>query len=237
MALSRSGDAFRLVPGRPLSPLIGGGARNGPEMGERGLQAEVAALIRAEEPADDGEQLTLAVFDDFASPVEDQAHHRGVAARRPGRPEGSKTRANLNIVRLIKATKRPTLLALKEWADMSLHEFQRATGISDPAAAWSAWFRVAELVTAYEEGRPSQRVELTGEGGAPLPVVVFGDLPVRPDLVDGNAPDDGAMINVTDWTSTVDKDASTNDAEQVEGAWPKAHDLAQAADWQGEPGD
>lgn len=194
-------------------------------MSERGLHADIAALISADDVPEAGDQLDLGIFDDFASPVEERLAERGVAIRRPGRPKGSKTRTNLNVVQLIKATKRPTLLALKEWADLNLTDFMAATGINDAQAAFAAWFKIAELVTAYEEGRPAQRVELDAKGGPILPVVLFGDMPVRPDLVNGNPPDDGAMINVTDWT------ASTNDMEQDEGAQPKAHDDDEGQSW------
>lgn len=196
-------------------------------MAIRGLEADVAALIAQDDVSDaGGEQLALEIFDDFASPVDVQLQHRNVS-RRPGRPPGSKTRTGLNIVQLIKATKRPTLLALKEWADLPLTDFMAASGISKPAEAFAAWFRIAELVTAYEEGRPTQRVELDGKV-AVLPVVLFGDAPVRPDLVDGNPPDDGAMIDVTHWKSPDETEGSQGD--DGEGAWPKAHELDEAAD-------
>jgi len=200
-------------------------------MGTRGLEADLAELIASDDvsPAG-GEQLGLEIFDDFVSPVAEQLEHRGVARTgRPGRPEGAKSRQNLNIVRLLKATRRPTLLALKEWAELPLSDFMRATGISDPVDAFSAWFRVAELVTAYEEGRPTQRVELDATVRPALPVVVFGDPPVRPDLVDGNPPDDGAMINVTNWESQGKSEGSPDDTD--EGSPAKAHDDSQGVDW------
>jgi hypothetical protein len=217
-------EAFRRgVParsGQGLAAPIGDWIKNGPEMGERGLHADLKALITADDVPAEGDQLDLGIFDDFTSPVAERLADRGVAIRRPGRPQGSKSRTNLNIVQLIRATKRPTLLTLKEWADLNLTEFMAATGISDAGAAWHAWFKVAELVTAYEEGRPAQRLEMDVKGGGPImPVVVFGDVPVRPDLVEGNGPRDDQLLNVTTWS-----DASTNDTDQGEGAQPKAHD-------------
>lgn len=198
------------------------------DMTDRGLNADLRALIAQDDVADEGEQLALEIFDDFASPVGVQLEHRQVA-RRPGRPPGAKNRAGVNVVRLIKATKRPTLLTLKEWADLPLADFMKATGIEKAADAFAAWFRVAELVTAYEEGRPTQRVEVDGKGGVVLPVVLFGDPPVRPDLVDGNPPDDGAMVNVTDW----EKQANTIASQGVddEGSPTKAHDPDEDVDW------
>lgn len=204
-------------------------------MGERGLQADLAELIAQDDVScAGGEQLALEIFDDFVSPVDVQLQAKNVARRGPGRPPGSKTRTGLNIVQLIKSTKRPTLLALKEWADLPLVDFIKASGIEKPAEAFAAWFRIAELVTAYEEGRPTQRVEMDGKL-AVLPVVLFGDAPVRPDLVDGNPPDDGAMINVTKWESP-DKSEGSPDGDG-EGAQPKAHDDSQAVDWSGHSDD
>lgn len=205
-------------------------------MSTRGLEADVAALIAQDDvsPAG-GEQLALEIFDDFVSPVAQQLAHKNVAGTgRPGRPPGSKGRKNSDIVRLIKATKRPTLLALKEWADLPLHEFIAASGITDADKAFSAWFRIAELITAYEEGRPIARVELDAKVQM-LPVVLFGDTPVRPDLVDGNPPDDGDMLNVTDWKSP-DETEGSQDGDD-EGAQPKAHDESQGVDWSGHSDD
>lgn len=198
-------------------------------MSERGLHADLRALIDAGDEPAAGDQLDLGIFDDFESPVQAQMAARDVAIRRPGRPQGSKTRTNVNIVRLIRATKRPTLLALKELADLSLDDFARATGITKPAEVFDRWMKVAELVTAYEEGRPTARVEIDAKGGPVMPVVVFGDVPVRPDLVDGNPPDDGAMIDVTDW-----REISENDAEQSESSPPKAHDDGEGLSWSDE---
>jgi hypothetical protein len=204
-------------------------------MGERGLQADLAELIAQDDVScAGGEQLALEIFDDFVSPVDVQLQHKSVARRGPGRPPGSKTRTGLNIVQLIKSTKRPTLLALKEWADLPLVDFMKASGIEKPAEAFSAWFRIAELVTAYEEGRPTQRVELDGKV-AVLPVVLFGDAPVRPDLVGGNPPEDGAMINVTDWEKRAKSDASPDGDD--EGASPKAHEDIQGVEWSGQSDD
>lgn len=206
-------------------------------MGTRGLEADLAALVAQDDVSDaGGEQLALEIFDDFVSPVAEQMQRRKVEGpRRPGRPEGSKGRANTNIVRLIKATKRPTLLALKEIADLPFDDFMTAFGFHDRDKAFGRWLHLAELVTAYEEGRPTQRVEVDGKGVAMLPVVLFGDPPVRPDLVDGNPPDDGAMINVTDWKSLDISGASQSAAD--EGAPAKAHDDSQAVDWSGHSDD
>lgn len=178
-----------------------------------------------DEPAA-GDQLDLGIFDDFESPISVQMADKGVGIRRPGRPKGSKNRTNVNVVQLIKATKRPTLLALKELAELSLDDFAKVTGITKAAEVFDRWMRVAELVAAYEEGRPTARVELDAKGGPIMPVVVFGDVPVRPDLVDGNPPDDGAMIDVTDW-----REISTNDAEQGESSPPKAHGDDDGQSW------
>lgn len=200
-------------------------------MSERGLQAELATLIAQDDASSaGGEQLGLDIFDDFVSPVAEQLKYRGVARTgRPGRPEGAKGRQGMNLVRLLKATRRPTLLALKEWAELPLSDFMRATGIGDPVDAFVAWFKVAELVTAYEEGRPTQRVELDATGVVALPVVLFGDPPVRPDLVDGNPPDDGSMINVTAWKNP-DKSEGPPGGD-VEGAHTKAHEDEEGSDW------
>lgn len=141
-----------------------------------------------------------------------------MAIRRPGRPRGSKTRTGLDVVKLIKATKRPTLLAIKEIADMTPDEFKAWSGIGDTKEAYDRWWKAVELASAYEEGRPAARVELTGKGGAPLPVAIFGDVPVRPDLANGNGPEDGRLIEATDWSVI-----SRNDAEQGQGSPPKAH--------------
>ena len=187
-------------------------------MAERGLQADLAALLADDDEPEAGEQLDLGVFDDFVSPVAEQASARGVAIRRAGRPKGSKTRTNLDVVKLIKATKRPTLLGIKELADLTLDEFITWSGIGDRKDAFDRWWKVQELSAAYEEGRPAARVELTGKGGAALPIAIFGDIPVRPDLVDGNPPDDARLINVTDWS------ASNIDMETGQGSPPKAHD-------------
>lgn len=214
---------FRLFRIGRLSALGGRRINNGSDMTDRGLHADLRAIIDQDDLVDDGDQLSLAMFDDFESPVHRRATDRGVRTGRPGRPEGSKNRATLNIVRLIKATKRPTLLALKEWADMDLTDFMMATGISDADKAFSAWFRVAELCAAYEEGRPTQRVELDGKV-AVLPVAIFGDAPVRPDLAEGNPPIEGEAVEVTDWTST-------NDMDQDEGSSTKAHDGVQSLPW------
>ncbi|WP_298161122.1 hypothetical protein [Brevundimonas sp.] len=192
-------------------------------MTDRGLHADLRAIIDQDDLVDDGDQLSLEIFDDFASPVADRLADRDVAIRRPGRPKGSKNRAGLNVVSLIKATKRPGLLALKEWSDLNLTEFMQATGITKPKDAFDSWLRVTELVVAYEEGRPTQRVELDGKV-AVLPVAIFGDAPVRPDLVAGNPPIEGEAVEVTDWTST-------NDMDQAQGSQPKAHDDDESLSW------
>lgn len=192
-------------------------------MTDRGLHADLRAIIDQDDVEDAGDQLSLEIFDDFESPVAQRLADRDVPMRRPGRPKGSKNRAGLNVVSLIKATKRPALLALKEWSDLNLTEFMQATGIAKPKEAFDSWLRVTELVAAYEEGRPTQRVELDGVGVV-LPVAIFGDMPVRPDLVAGNPPIEGEAVEVTDWTST-------NDMEEGQGSAPKAHDDDEDLSW------
>lgn len=174
-------------------------------MTTKGVEAEIAAQLAAEgvDQAELG-QLDLDLFADMPSPVEQAAEARGVVRRGPGRPAGAKNRRTADMVRLIKATKRPTLLALKEWADLPLDEFAAVSGIKDPAQAFAAWFRIAELVTAYEEGRPTQRVEVEANGAA-LPVLVIGSEPVRPDLAHGNPPTAGELLNVTDFKVVEEK--------------------------------
>jgi hypothetical protein len=196
-------------------------------MSTRGLEADVAALIAQDDvsPAG-GEQLALEIFDDFLSPVAEQLARRHVR-RGPGRPPGSKNRDNVNTIRLIKASKRPSILTLKEIVDLPFDDFMAAYAFTDREKAFGHWRSLLELMVAYEEGRPTQRVELDGKVEL-LPVVLFGDTPVRPDLVDGNPPDDGDMLNVTDWKNPDDTEGSQDD--DGEGAWPKAHDEGQDAD-------
>lgn len=192
-------------------------------MTDRGLHADLRAIIDQDDVIDEGDQLSLEIFDDFESPVAQRLADRDVAIRRPGRPKGSKNRAGLNVVQLIKATKRPALLALKEWSDLNLTDFMAATGITKPKDAFDSWLRVTELVVAYEEGKPTQRIELDG-AGVVMPVAIFGDMPVRPDLVAGNPPIEGEAVEVTDWTSK-------NDMEEGEGSPPKAHDDGESLAW------
>lgn len=200
-------------------------------MAVRGLEADLAALIASDDvEVAGGEQLGLEIFDDFVSPVAEQLERRGVVRTgRPGRPLGAKGRTNANVVRLIKATKRPTLLALKEVVDLPFDDFMAYFRMTDPHKGAKLWASLSLEVTAYEEGRPTQRVELDAQVRPALPVVVFGDPPVRPDLVDGNPPDDGAMINVTDWEKRAISDASESGDD--EGAPAKAHDDAQDVEW------
>lgn len=167
-------------------------------MTTHGLEAEVRAALAAEggDAGASSAQLDLG-FDDLPSPIALQAESVGLALR-PGRPRGSRNRSTLDVVQLIKATKRPTLLALKELADLTIDEFVKVSGISDRDKAFARWLQIAELVTAYEEGRPTQRVEVAGE--VALPVVVMTMEPVRPDLVNGNPPTEGEMLDVTDFT-------------------------------------
>jgi len=178
-------------------------------MSSGSLDAQLRALAAGDDTSTAVEQLSLEVFDEFASPVEAQLQRRRVEARAgPGRPMGSKNRANLDLVRLIKATKRPTLLAIKELVDLPFEDFVQAHGLgSDRLGALNAWFRMAELMAAYEEGRPTQRLEVKGKGL--VPVVFFGGEAVDPALADGNPPDDAA-IEVTDYTVN-DESSSTND--------------------------
>ena len=199
---------------------------NGPEMSERGLQADIKALLAADAEPSEGDQLDLGIFDDFVSPVAEQQLARAVAIRRPGRPLGSKSRTNLNVVRLIKATKRPSILALKEIVDMPFEEFLQTFGFTDRDRAFGHWSNLLKLSIAYEEGQPAQRLELDAKGGPVMPVVVFGDVPVRPDLAEGNPPEDERAIDVTEW-----RDISTNDMDDPQGAQPKAHDDDESQPW------
>lgn len=183
-------------------------------MTTKGLEADLAQLMALEDSAADGDQLGLELFDDFASPVELLRESRKVDARRgPGRPKGSKSRATVDLVRLIKATKRPTLLAIKEMADLGVHELAAMLGCT-LTEAWDRWYKVAELSAAYEEGRPTQRVELDVDGPV-MPVLMLGAMPVRPDLVHGNPPGESDLLNVTEF-GKVEEDQSLSDYDPVE---------------------
>jgi len=171
-------------------------------MSSDSLEAQIRAAVVAEEGSSSADQLSLEIFDDVPSPVAVQLERRKVRAG-PGRPPGSKDRRNVDLVRLIKATKRPTLLAMKELVDLPFDDFVKATGISNRDKAFGHWRALAELCAAYEEGRPTQRVELGGEVSVPL--VAFFEQPVRADLVNGNPPAAAGSIDVVDFT-VVDKD-------------------------------
>lgn len=177
-------------------------------MSSQSLEAQIRAAVVAEDGSSAGGQLSLEIFEDQPSPVEVQLRARGVEARGRGRPQGSKDRRNVDLVKLIKATKRPTLLAMKEWVDLPFDEFVRATGMENREKAFGHWRALAELVAAYEEGRPTQRIEV--DGGVGVPLVVFAEMPVRDDLAHGNPPEEADAIDVVDF-SVVDMDASTND--------------------------
>ncbi len=168
------------------------------------------------------DQLDLGIFDDMPSPVGVALEAKGIEPRRVG--QRGKSRKNLDVVQLIKATKRPTLLALKELADLPLPDFARLLGCK-PIEAFDRWYRIAELCAAYEEGRPTQRVAIDpGAGG--LPVVVFAGMAVDPTLAGGNPPVDVEFEEVLE-NQGVDQPAG----DQVSHA--KSHDDTQSLAAQG----
>ncbi len=202
-------------------------SKDGRKMTTRGIEAEVQALLAAEgpetDPASSG-QMDLAIFDDMPSPIAAAMADRGVAPRGVG--QRGKSKKTLDLVQLIKATKRPTLLALKELADLPLPDFARLLGCS-LLEAYDRWFRLAELCAAYEEGRPTQRVALDA-GGPGLPVVVFANVPVDPRLAGGNPPEAiDAEFEEVEGNQGVDDPA----ADEV--ARLKSHDLHQGLAPQG----
>lgn len=183
-------------------------------------------MLAAETPgggaAAAADQLDLGIFDDMPSPVGVALEEKGIEPRRVG--QRGKSRKNLDVVQLIRATKRPTLLALKELADLPLPDFARLLGCK-PIEAFDRWYRVAELVTAYEEGRPTQRLALEpGAGG--LPVVVFAGMAVDPRLAGGNPPVDVEF-------EEVQENQGLDDGEADQVSQVKSHDDAQSLAAQG----
>lgn len=174
-------------------------------MADEGLRAQIEVMVSAEAGAagGGGEQLGLELFDGFDSPVEVlRADTSALPERRgPGRPPGSPNRKNLDLVRLIRETKRPTLLAIKEIADTSPSDLARMLRCSR-LEAFDRWKWAAELMAAYEEGRPIARVDLTS-GGERLPTVVFVDQAVDPALAMGNPPIEGEARAVVDFTQVL----------------------------------
>lgn len=171
-------------------------------MTTKGLEADIRDLVAGDDVDPDAAQPDLDLFADMPSPIERQAEFKGVG-RGPGRPAGSSNRSSLDLVRYIKATRRPALLALQDVADMSWSDLATAMGCKLPEAA-EFWRKCVAELLPYVERRQPQALELAGAVG--LPVVVWQSDPVRADLVNGNPPEDGEAIDAefTPIASTVD---------------------------------
>ncbi len=158
----------------------------------KGTEAEIRALVAADMDGAAAEAAEFALFDDLVSPVALLAEHRGVPERGRGRPAGSKSRATADLVRYIRATRRPALLVLQDWAEQPVHELAAMLGCKLLEAADFQRKVIADLLP-YVERRQPQALEVLA---TITPVLVMTSEPVRPDLAAGNPPIEGEAREV-----------------------------------------
>ena len=157
--------------------------------GSSAVIAEAVAKVpraRVEQPG-----LPLAVPGSFALELQETPHDRAGAARRAGRPKGSKNRRSEELCRFVLSQHGHPLMALAQVWGRPVHDLAAELGVTaGEAMGWQIraagealpYFESKKPVAIQTDGRLIQLVIHEGHAGEPAPAV---DAPISLEMDEG----------------------------------------------------